>query len=68
MEGFDPLCDVIWPIMEIEESEDHVGDLTLESRILRAVTGRKVDEEGLHTMGERIWNLQRALLVREGHR
>ena len=54
--------------MEIEESEDHVGDPTLESRILCAVTGMRVDEEGLHTIGERIWNLQRAVLVREGHK
>ena len=62
------LCDVIWPFTEFEETEDHVGDPTLESRILSAVTGKNVDEEGLHRIGERIWNLQRAVLVREGHK
>lgn len=61
------LCDFLWPIMDLESSEDHVGDPTLESKILSAVTGNKVDEEGLYRMGERVFNLQRAILVREGH-
>jgi len=62
------LCDYLWPILDLESSEDHVGDPTLESKILSAVTGRQVDEEGLHRIGERVFNLQRAILVREGHR
>jgi aldehyde:ferredoxin oxidoreductase len=62
------LCDVVWPLAEIEESEDHLGDPALESRILKAVTGAQVDETGLQRLGERIWNLQRAVLIREGHR
>jgi aldehyde:ferredoxin oxidoreductase len=45
-----------------------VGDPTLESKILSAVTGQEVDEEGLYRIGERIFNLHRAILVREGHR
>jgi aldehyde:ferredoxin oxidoreductase len=62
------LCDWLWPIMEMEFSEDHVGDPTLESRIVSAVTGRELDEEGLNRIGERVFNLQRAILVREGHK
>ncbi|MFH0729763.1 MAG: aldehyde ferredoxin oxidoreductase N-terminal domain-containing protein [Pseudomonadota bacterium] len=62
------LCDVIWPIHQDEQAPDKVGDTSLESRILTAVTGRQVDEHGLRGLGERIWNLQRAILVREGHR
>jgi aldehyde:ferredoxin oxidoreductase len=62
------LCDWLWPIMEMEFSEDHVGDPTLESQILSAVTGRDVDEEGLNRIGERVFNLERAILVREGHK
>jgi aldehyde:ferredoxin oxidoreductase len=62
------LCDVVWPLSEIEESEDHLGDPALESKILKAVIGEPVDEEGLQKLGERIWNLQRAILVREGHK
>ena len=62
------LCDFLWPITDLEYSEDHVGDPTLESKILSAVTGNEVDEEGLYTVGERVFNLQRAILTREGHR
>ncbi|MFC1943952.1 aldehyde ferredoxin oxidoreductase family protein [Chloroflexota bacterium] len=62
------LCDFYWPMQHFEASDDHLGDPTLESRILSAVTGKEVDEEGLYRIGERIFNLQRAIMVREGHR
>jgi len=62
------LCDFLWPIISVEHSEDHIGDPTLESKILSAVTGKEMDEEGLYQIGERVFNLQRAILVREGHR
>jgi len=61
------LCDVFWPIMELENTEDHVGDPTLESKLLSAATGNEVSEKGLYRIGERVFNLQRAILVREGH-
>ena len=54
--------------MDVEHSEDHVGDPTLESKLYSIVTGNEVDEEGLYRIGERVFNLQRAILVREGHR
>jgi len=60
------LCDFIWPVIYSPSTGDHVGDPTLESRLCAAVTGRDVDEEGLYGLGERIFNLQRAILVREG--
>ncbi len=62
------LCDFVWPIMHTEVNEDHVGDPTLESKIYSAVTGKETDEEGLYRIGERVFNLQRAILVREGHK
>ena len=62
------LCDSAWPIMVSWNTPDHVGDATLESRIYSAVTGRKTDEAGLHQYGERIFNLQRGVLLREGRR
>ncbi len=62
------LCDYVWPITDLETTDDHVGDPTLESQILSAVTGKDVDEDGLYGIGERVFNLQRAILVREGHR
>ncbi|MBW1900519.1 MAG: hypothetical protein JRJ20_02675 [Deltaproteobacteria bacterium] len=62
------LCDFLWPIIEVEHTEDLVGDPTLESQILSAVTGTEVSEQGLYRIGERVFNLQRAILAREGHR
>jgi len=62
------LCDFSWPIIHVYDSEDHMGDPTLESRLFSAVTGQEVDEEGMDRLGERIFNLQRAIMVREGHR
>ena len=32
------------------------------------MTGNDLDEEGLYRIGERVFNLQRAILLREGHR
>ena len=62
------LCDWMWPITHTKCSDDHVGDPSLESRILSAATGVDISEEELYRMGERIFNLQRAISVREGHR
>ncbi|MBM4445473.1 MAG: hypothetical protein FJ020_09295 [Chloroflexi bacterium] len=60
------LCDYLWPITDLESSPDHVGDPTLESRLVAAVTGRDIDEQGLYGIGARVFNLQRAILAREG--
>ena len=63
------LCDFAMSnAASVRYSEDHVGDPALESKVLSAVTGREVDEEELYRTGERIFNLQRAILAREGHR
>ena len=43
-----------------------MGDPTLESQLCTAVTGRDMDEEGLYRIGERVFNLQRAILTRDG--
>ena len=62
------LCDSCWPIMVSWNTPDHVGDPELESRIFSAVTGIETDEAGLNQYGERIFNLQRGILLREGLR
>ncbi|MFA5054582.1 MAG: aldehyde ferredoxin oxidoreductase N-terminal domain-containing protein [Dehalococcoidia bacterium] len=49
-------------------SDDHIGDPSLDSRMLAAVVGGEPDEQGLYSVGERVFNLQRAILAREGHR
>jgi aldehyde:ferredoxin oxidoreductase len=62
------LCDSSWPIMVSWNTPDGVGDSKLESRIFSAVTGIETDEIGLNRYGERIFNLQRGVLLREGRR
>ena len=59
------LCDWAWPVFTVEFSEDHLGDPALESNVLSAATGIDISEEELYTTGERIVNLQRAIMVRE---
>ena len=49
-------------------SDDHIGDPSLDSKMLAAVVGGEPDEEALYRTGERVFNLQRAILAREGHR
>ncbi len=64
------LCDFLWPIMWVrfpeEHAKDHTGDPTMESQVVSAITGRTIDEAGLNRIGERIFNLQRAVLLRQG--
>ena len=62
------LCSYLFPIMFSRRTDDHVGDPTVESKILSAITGNEIDEDGLYRIGERIFNVQRAILAREGHR
>jgi aldehyde:ferredoxin oxidoreductase len=59
------LCDWIFPVMSVEFSEDHVGDPSLESQIVSAALGEEITEEGLYRVGERIFNMQRAAIMRE---
>jgi len=60
------LCDFLWPIIWIRFADDHTGDPAMESRVLSAITGEDFDESGLNKIGERIFNLQRAVLLRQG--
>jgi len=60
------LCDIHWPMMAVNYSGVHVGDPSLESQIFSAITGRETDEVALYQIGERIFNLQRAILLRQG--
>lgn len=60
------LCDFLWPVIWVRYADNHVGDPTLEGQVFSAITGRETDEEGMNKFGERIFNLQRAILMREG--
>ena len=59
------LCDFLWPIIWVRFAADHTGDPAMESRLLSAITGRETDEAGLNKIGERIFNLQRAVFLRQ---
>jgi aldehyde:ferredoxin oxidoreductase len=60
------LCDFAWPITYSFSTPDGVGDPELEGKIFTAVTGIPASE--LPVYAERIFNIQRLILVREGHR
>jgi aldehyde:ferredoxin oxidoreductase len=62
------LCDYAWPVAHVRYTSDHLGDSSIESKLYSAVVGKEVDENGLYLAGERVFNLQRAILVREGHK
>jgi aldehyde:ferredoxin oxidoreductase len=62
------LCDFAFPIYDDASTEDHVGDPTLESRLFSAVTGKGMNTEELNHAGARIFNLHRAILLREGRK
>ncbi len=49
-------------------TKTHEGDATIESKLYLAVTGNEIDEEGLNRIGERVFNLERAVLAREDPR
>jgi aldehyde:ferredoxin oxidoreductase len=60
------LCDYVWPITYSLSAPDHIGDPDLEGKIFTAVTG--IDADELVHYAERIFNMQRFIMVREGHR
>ncbi len=60
------LCDFVWPITYSSSAPDGVGDPDLEGNIFTAVTGIPASE--LDIYAERIFNMQRLIRVREGHR
>lgn len=60
------LCDLAWPIYQVRDIDKSIGFCTLESRMVNAITGWDIDEEELIRFGERTYNLQRAIQVRQG--
>jgi aldehyde:ferredoxin oxidoreductase len=62
------VCDWMFPLIDIPHGDEHVGDPSVESRILSAALGEPWSEADLYRLGERVFNLQRAVLLREGHR
>jgi aldehyde:ferredoxin oxidoreductase len=62
------LCDFAWPVYDVADKADHVGDPTLEAQIFSAVTGKEFGEEEYDLIGNRLFTLNRMILVREGRK
>lgn len=60
------LCDLSWPIYQVKHFDADIGYCTLERNILQAITGKALSQIALLQTGERIFNLQRAILARQG--
>jgi aldehyde:ferredoxin oxidoreductase len=60
------LCDFVCPTLYSYNTPDNLGDPELEAKLFNAVTGH--DGKGLERYSERIFNLQRAILLREGRK
>ena len=68
------LCDFAFPQLvrplggrEVwQETDDILGDLDIDRRLLAAVTGRELDRDALNQIARRGINLERALLARAG--
>jgi len=61
------LCDFVWPVYFTSNRDNPFEYADLDRQIAVAVTGKDTSEDPLYRTGERIFNLQRAILAREGH-
>jgi len=63
------LCDwSIFPILSSPNAPDYRGDPDAERKLYCAATGEEIDKSEWMKMGERIFNLERAIMAREGRR
>jgi aldehyde:ferredoxin oxidoreductase len=60
------LCDLQWTLSQPYRVTAAPGTSLTEAQVYAAITGREVDDAGLAHVGERIFNLQRAILLRQG--
>ena len=60
------LCDILFPFLFNANTDDHVGDATLESQLYSAVTGVEMGLEESYQKGEMLGTLERALAARDG--
>jgi aldehyde:ferredoxin oxidoreductase len=60
------LCDWLYPSFHSYVTQDRLGDTSLESQLLEAATHYRLTEKELNQVGERVWNLSRVIMVKEG--
>jgi aldehyde:ferredoxin oxidoreductase len=59
-------CDRFYPLLDTDQRDDHMGDPTFVPQLFSAATGKEMSENEYYRMGERSFNLQRAIVGREG--
>jgi len=63
------LCDwSIFPIISSVNTPNHKGDIDADRKLFCAATGIEIDRTEFRKIGERIFNLERAIVAREGRR
>jgi aldehyde:ferredoxin oxidoreductase len=60
------ICDLRWTMTQVARALGTTPDTVTESQVYSAITGKEVDDTELARIGERIFNLQRAILLRQG--
>jgi aldehyde:ferredoxin oxidoreductase len=60
------LCDLSWTMSEVQRVLGKIGDTVTKAQIYSAITGKEIDDQELVRFGERVFNLQRAILTRQG--
>ncbi len=60
------LCDLRWTMGQIARFLGATPDTVTEAQVYTAITGQETDDAELWRAGERIFNLQRAILLRQG--
>jgi len=60
------LCDLRWTMSQAARVLGKTADTVTEEQIYSAITGKEIDSAAFALTGERIFNLQRAILLRQG--
>jgi len=60
------ICDLRWTMTQVARALGTNADTVMESQVYSAITGKETDDAEFARIGERIFNLQRAVLLRQG--
>ncbi|NQT04208.1 MAG: hypothetical protein HQ580_19435 [Planctomycetes bacterium] len=61
-----PLCDFAFPVISTPFTANGLGDMELPMKIFQPTTGLDLGEQGLRKAAEAVFNLLRAIAVRDG--
>jgi aldehyde:ferredoxin oxidoreductase len=60
------ICDLRWTGSQVTRALGTTADTVTEAQVYSAITGKEIDDAEFARIGERIFNLQRAILLRQG--